>query len=308
MMECLRLLAGFTSFISKQAFTHASSIGPDGILASSFILFYEPQQYADWDGDVSKNDENGDSAGGASEIGREFWMREADRLEHAPEAVAKMKAEQANGDDVPGRNPPDLKYRDDVVIDVACDELRLGMYVAGGELEQMEHDEDQDNRPAPVHGARGVGRVDRLFARVANRPRCLTAERKLYRCGNVQRDGQQQDAALNPEQLAKIMQEVAVGVDVLGGLEHLEVAEHVADNEGEHHGAGHGHDYFFAVRGLPKSYRMRLMRDKFCCTHSFPSAFVRRVISMELWARFSMLRLSTRALDYCYLKIMESRE
>ena len=94
MTECLRLLAGLTSFMSKQALSQASSIGPEGILASSVILFYEPQQNADRNGDVSQDDEDGDRLRRALEQG--VWRGwQADRLEHAPEAVAEMKAEQA---------------------------------------------------------------------------------------------------------------------------------------------------------------------------------------------------------------------
>ena len=47
------------------------------------------------------------------------------------------------------------------------------MDVAGGELQQMKDDEGQNDGAAPVHGARGVGGVDGLFARVADRARRL---------------------------------------------------------------------------------------------------------------------------------------
>ena len=58
-----------------------------------------------------------------------------------------------------------------------------------------------------------------------------------------------------PQQLAEVMQKVTIGVDVLRTLKHLEIAEHVTDHEGEHHGAGHRHDNLLAVRRLPKRYR-----------------------------------------------------
>src|SRR6185437_5415898 len=41
-MECLRLLAGFTSFISKRVLSHFCSIGPDGILEFSSIYLITP--------------------------------------------------------------------------------------------------------------------------------------------------------------------------------------------------------------------------------------------------------------------------
>src|ERR1700679_2810390 len=100
MRECLRLFAGLTSFMSKQAFAHASSIGPDGILASSFILFYEPQEHTDWDGDVSQNYENGDDTSSSPEVRSKARMPQTDRLEHAPQSVTEMQTEQANGEDI----------------------------------------------------------------------------------------------------------------------------------------------------------------------------------------------------------------
>ena len=115
MRECLRLLAGLTSFMSKQALAHASSIGPEGILASSVILFYEPQINADRDGDCSPGTMRMAIACAAF-LSRAVWRlcAEADRLEHAPDAVAEVKAEQADRDDVPERDPPDLEAGDDV--------------------------------------------------------------------------------------------------------------------------------------------------------------------------------------------------
>ena len=143
----------------------------------------------------------------------------------------------------------------------------MRMENAGGELEQVKDDEGQNDGAAPVHGARGVGGVDGLFARVADRAGRLAAQRELHGDGDVQRDGEQHDAALDPEQLAEVVQEVSVGVDVLGGFEHLQIAEHVADDEGEHHAAGDCHDDFLAVRRLPEGDRSSLMRENPSGTH-----------------------------------------
>ena len=57
-----------------------------------------------------------------------------------------MEAQQTDGKDVPGRNPPHLKSRDDVAVDIAGDELRMGMDVPGGELQEVEDDESKDDR------------------------------------------------------------------------------------------------------------------------------------------------------------------
>src|SRR5450756_2263219 len=121
--------------MSKQALAHACSIGPEGILASSFMLFYDPQQNANWDGNVSQNDEGGDSAGSSLEEQSVTLMRQTDGLKHAPKAVAKMKAEQNNGENVPDRYPPDLKPRYQIMVDIPLDELRFRMDISSCELQ-----------------------------------------------------------------------------------------------------------------------------------------------------------------------------
>src|ERR1700677_72423 len=200
--ECLRLFAGLTSFMSKQAFAQASSIGPDGILASSFILFYEPQQHTDRNGDIPQNDDDSDSLGGDPEIGGETRMRETYGLEHAPQAVTEVEAKKAEGDAIPDRSPPDLEAGYYVLIDVAFDEGCMRVDVTGCELKEMEDDEGEDDGAAPVHGAGGVGGVDGLSARIFDRPGCFAAERKLNGCSNMQGNGEQHNAAFEPQKLA----------------------------------------------------------------------------------------------------------
>ena len=121
--------------------------------------------------------------------------------------------------DVPGGNPPDLEAGNDVLIDVAIDEGGLRVDVTGCELKEMEDDEGQNDGAAPVHGAGGVGGVDGLSAGVSDRSGGLAAERKLNGCSNMQGDGEEHDAAFEPQNLAQVVEEVAVGVDVLGGLD-----------------------------------------------------------------------------------------
>src|ERR1035437_5527101 len=145
MRECLRLLEGLTSFISKQALAHASSIGPAGILASSVILFYEPQQYPKRDGNVSQNDESGNRARGVLEERSVTRVRQPDRLEHAPDAVAQMESQQNDRENGPGRDPPERKSRCRMMVEITLHKLRLGVDVAGGELEEVEDDEGEND-------------------------------------------------------------------------------------------------------------------------------------------------------------------
>ena len=114
-------------------------------------------------------------------------MRQSYRLEHAPKTVTQMKAEKADGEDVPGRNPPDLKSGDYVLIDIPCDELSVGMDVSSGEMQEVEDDENKDDGAAPVHGARGVGGDNRLFAGVADGPGRLAPKRELKGGDDVQK-------------------------------------------------------------------------------------------------------------------------
>jgi hypothetical protein len=77
----------------------------------------------------------------------------------------------------------------------------------------------------------------------------------------MQNDSQRQNAALNPEQLAEIVQEVTVCIDPGRPLKYLEIAKHVADHEQEHHGASNRHDNLLAVRRLPKRYRSNMREN-----------------------------------------------
>src|SRR5579862_1192479 len=57
MIVCLRLLAGFTSFISKRAWSQIFSMGPEGTLESSGIdLFEIPGHHSDRYRDISRGD------------------------------------------------------------------------------------------------------------------------------------------------------------------------------------------------------------------------------------------------------------
>ena len=85
------------------------------------------------------------------------------------------------------------------MVDISGDKGRFGVNRAGGKLQQMKDDENKNNGPAPIHGARSIGGVDGLFAGVADGSGGLAAERQLDGGGNMQGDGEQKDAALNSE-------------------------------------------------------------------------------------------------------------
>jgi hypothetical protein len=77
--------------------------------------------------------------------------------------------------------------------------------------------------------------------------------RELVRRDDVQDDGGQQDRAHEPKELAhRVMEEVAVGVHLLGPLEHLQVPDHVADHKADADQTGDGHDDLLADLRIPE--------------------------------------------------------
>src|SRR5215472_16827602 len=97
----LRLLAGFTSFISNLAFSHFCSIGPGGTRASSFmtssvISLHDAHQNRQRYDTESHADPSGEQHGSFLEKQVVARMRNAQRLEHAPYAVIEVNR-QKNG-------------------------------------------------------------------------------------------------------------------------------------------------------------------------------------------------------------------
>ena len=137
-------------------------------------------------------------------------------------------------------------------------------------------DEDQNDRPAPIHGARSVRRVDGLLARIPHGPRFFYAQRQLHRCDHMQRQRSQQRQTHHPQQLAQAVQQVRVGIDALAPFEDLQIAEHVANHEEKHDGPGDGHNSLLAGRRLPQArhapYGLLRLRYRYACTHLFLSA------------------------------------
>src|ERR1700758_565334 len=75
--------------------------GSSGNFRIQCHLLYEPQQNANWNGDVSESNQQRDHEGRLLQQRRVSRMVVADGLEHAPQTVPQMEAEQAYGDDVP---------------------------------------------------------------------------------------------------------------------------------------------------------------------------------------------------------------
>ena len=166
-----------------------------------------------------------------------------------------MEAEQDQGEDVPEGNPPHAEPGHHVLVDLALNKARFGMDVASGELQQVKDDEGQHDRAAPVHGAVGVIRIDGLLDLVADRPRFLVAQGQLNRGYDVQDDAENEHAANQPQQFAEILEEVAVGVEPVGTVEDLQIAEQMADDEQEQNDACYRHHGLLAIRGLPEAWR-----------------------------------------------------
>ena len=76
------------------------------------------------------------NATGASDVSPVDWK-------HAPQTMAQVKTQQADREDVPGRNPPDLKTGHHVVINIAFNERCFGMKNSGGELQQVKNNENK---------------------------------------------------------------------------------------------------------------------------------------------------------------------
>src|SRR5947209_7455482 len=104
MMLYLRLLAGFTSFISNLCLSHEVSIGPAGTLPSSCIRScLSGMRHAgfrrnhvhhggDWNRKIAGRNEDSEHGGGPLEARRVARMTDAERLEHAPQPVIEVHA------------------------------------------------------------------------------------------------------------------------------------------------------------------------------------------------------------------------
>src|SRR5258707_13135743 len=104
MIVCLRLFAGFTSFISKRAWSQSFSMGPEGTLESSGIELF---QISDHDSDrhryVSGGDQNRKHGCRAFQPWRVARVLDTERLCPAPQTVVQVHAQQNDGYNIDDR-------------------------------------------------------------------------------------------------------------------------------------------------------------------------------------------------------------
>src|SRR5271157_798361 len=97
------------------------------VLSMALDRLDEAGENGDGDGNVAGGDEDGEKFGEALQPRSVNGMAEAERLEHAPEAMIEVIAKQNHGDDVEERDGPVLKAGDDVVVDVVLVKGAAGM-------------------------------------------------------------------------------------------------------------------------------------------------------------------------------------
>src|ERR1700674_778337 len=120
----LRLLAGFTSFISKRCLSHFPWTGPSGMLERSSIgpsLGEQSREDGRGEREVSDRHHRGKGNRYAEAQAVVAGMVQAERLQHAPGAVVEVQPEREHGDDVEDRHRQDAQPADHVVVDVARD-------------------------------------------------------------------------------------------------------------------------------------------------------------------------------------------
>src|SRR5271165_1213862 len=210
-------------------------------------------QDGDGDGNVARGDKNGEEFGEALQPGSVNGMAEAERLEHAPEAVIEVIAKHDHGNDVEKRDGPDLEAGDDVVVDIVLVERPAGVNRPEGKMQEVEDYKSGDDWPAPQHGAGSVSRVEIGLLDVTDGPGFALKKPELEGRPNVQADGEEQRDASAPQEGGDGPEKRGVIINFLGWKVDLEVADQVADHKAEEDEAGDGHDGFLADGGLPEA-------------------------------------------------------
>src|SRR5271155_618737 len=154
--------------------------------------FEEAGEDGDWDGDVAGGDEDGDNFCEKLQPGRVDGVAEAERLEHAPEAMIEVIAKHDHGDDIEEGDGPKLEAGDDVVVDVVFVEGAARMNSSKREVQEMEDDESQDDGPAPIHGPGSVGGMEIGFLDVVYGAGVALQAPELKRRPDVEADSNQE--------------------------------------------------------------------------------------------------------------------
>src|SRR4051812_45437197 len=116
-----------------------------------------------------------------------------------------MQSEKEHCEHIKRRNPPNAKARNEVAVDVApaygvepiVPVRRIDL--AGGEMQYVKDDEEQEQCPAPTHRARSPGADLRGSLLVADGTRRASAHRQLVGHEHVQYDGDEQNDSDEPE-------------------------------------------------------------------------------------------------------------
>src|SRR5512138_1086746 len=109
--------------------------------------------------------------------------------------MIEVESEKDHRENVERGDPPDTKAGDEIPIDVAApgDVESLmppgGVDLSGGEMEDVQDDEDEEQHSAPSHRARCPRGHLRLTLLIANRPRRARAHRELVGHEHMQNDG-----------------------------------------------------------------------------------------------------------------------
>ena len=203
-------------------------------------------------------------------------MVDAEGLEHAPEAVTQMQAEQDHGEDVPGGDVPDLEAAYGVGINISFLEATARVYHTCGEMKDVIDDEGEQDGSAPVHGAGGIAGYGVLTFGVSDGAGLGFAKGQSNGSPDMQPNSGEQANADHPQEFRNAVQKMAVAVELVGSSVDLHVAQHVPDDKGEQDKAGRAHDDFLAVSGLPEANRTNLTRADYSCSHfAFLSIFLR---------------------------------
>src|SRR5215207_10894350 len=153
-----RRLAGATSFSWKRWLSPLSAMGPSGILASSSpitrassLLVDQARQYGDRHADIAHGHDDREADGEVTAPHVEAGVVPPDTLKQAPPAVVQVNAERDVGDDVRERDRHPLEARHGVPVHLAPHEP--GIRRAPGEVEDVEHEEEEDDDAGPAHRA-----------------------------------------------------------------------------------------------------------------------------------------------------------
>src|SRR5215468_10128284 len=126
MMLYLRLLAGLTSFSSNRWRSQRCSIGPDGFLefSSMLPLPHQTKEYGDRHGNETRSDDPREHRSKLLDDGGIAWVTQTQRLEHAPDAMAQMEADQNHDGNIEDRERNNGESGNEIFISVEGNKIR----------------------------------------------------------------------------------------------------------------------------------------------------------------------------------------